>query len=96
MFKQTTAVTRMNLESLGSRAASDTEPRLWIPSEALRSDDGTPVVFVARGETVERRTVATGLEDGGAVEVLAGLSAGERVVVEGPPALADGDRVDVR
>jgi hypothetical protein len=48
---------------------------------------------VARGETVERRAVTTGLEDGGVVEVVAGVSAGERVVVEGPPALADGDRV---
>ena len=50
-------------------------------------------VFVVRGETVERRTVTTGLEDGGDVEVLAGVSAGERVVVEGPPVLASGDRV---
>ena len=73
--------------------AADAEPRLWIPSEALRSEGGGWVVFVARGETVELRPVTTGLEDGGAVEVLAGLSAGERVVVEGPPVLADGDRV---
>ena len=74
-------------------AATDAEPRLWIPSEALRSHGGGGAVFVARGETVERRAVTTGLEDGGEVEVLAGLSAGERVVIEGPPALADGDRV---
>lgn len=71
----------------------DAAPRLWIPSEALRSDGGRPVVFVIRGETVERRAVTTGLEDGGDIEVLAGVSAGERVVVEGPPALAGGDRV---
>ncbi len=79
-----------------AEAAADAEPRLWIPSEALRSEGDGRVVFVARGETVERRAVTTGLEDGGVIEVLAGLSAGERVVVEGPPALADGDRVDVR
>ncbi len=71
----------------------DAAPRLWIPSEALRSDGGRPVVFVVRGETVERRAVTTGLEDGGDIEVLAGVSAGERVVIEGPPALAGGDRV---
>lgn len=75
------------------QAVADAVPRLWIPSAALRTDGGTPVVFVARGDTVERRAVTTGLEDGGDVEVLAGVSAGERVVVEGPPALADGDRV---
>ena len=61
--------------------------------EALRSDGGRSVAFVARRNTVERRAVTTGLEEGGDVEVLAGVSAGERVVVEGPPALADGDRV---
>ena len=71
----------------------DAVPRLWIPSEALRSDSGAQVVFVARGDTVERRAVTTGLEDGGDVEVLAGVAAGEQVVVEGPPELADGDRV---
>ena len=72
---------------------ADEAPRLWIPSDALRSDGGAQVVFVARGDTVERRAVTTGLEDGGDVEVLAGLSAGELVVIEGPPELADGDRV---
>ncbi len=74
-------------------AVADAPPRLWMPAAALRSDGGTPVVFVARGETVERRAVTTGLEDGGDVEVLAGVTAGERVVIEGPAALADGDRV---
>ena len=74
-------------------AVADAAPRLWIPSAALRRDGGAEVVFVARGDTVERRAVTTGLEDGGDVEVLAGVSAGEQVVVDGPPALADGDRV---
>ena len=74
-------------------AVTDAPPRLWIPAEALRNDGGTQVVFVAHGDTVERRAVATGLEDGGDVEVLAGVAAGERVVVEGPAELADGDRV---
>ena len=76
-----------------TEVVADVAPRLWIPSAALRSDGGARVVFVARGDLVERRAVTTGLEDGGDVEVLAGVSAGERVVVEGPPALADGDRV---
>ena len=72
---------------------ADAAPRFWVPAEALRNDGGTQVVFVARGDTVERRAVTTGLEDGGDVEVLAGVAAGERVVIEGPAELADGDRV---
>ena len=74
-------------------AVVDVAPRLWIPSEALRSDGETQLVFVVRGDTVERRAVTIGLVDGGDVEVLASVSVGERVVVEGSPALADGDRV---
>ena len=74
-------------------AIVEAEPRLWIPSAALRTDGGAQVVFVARGDTVERRAVTTGLEDGGDVEVLAGLAVGEQVVVEGPAELADGERV---
>ena len=74
-------------------AVAAAPPRLWIPAAAVRGDGGTQAVFVARGETVERRAVTTGLEDGGDVEVLAGVAAGERVVIEGPPDLSDGDRV---
>ena len=74
-------------------AVAAAPPRLWIPAAAVRGAGGTQVVFVARGETVERRAVTTGLEDGGDVEVLAGVAAGERVVIEGPPDLSDGDRV---
>ena len=74
-------------------AVADAAPRLWIPAAALRGDGGARVVFVVRGGAIERRAVTTGVEDGGDVEVLAGLSAGERVVVEGPVELADGDRV---
>jgi len=45
---------------------------------------------------VERRAVRTGDARGEAVEVTGGLTAGERVVIEGPPDLADGRQVVVR
>ena len=70
-----------------------------IPREALRKDEGRDVVFVVSGETVERRavTVAAPASEGDEdALVLAGIAAGERVVVEGPPDLADGDAVEVR
>ncbi len=68
-------------------------PRLLIPEDALSSDGGQDVVFVLRGETVERRAVKISGRSGGVAEVEAGLSASDRVVVEGPEDLADGDRV---
>ncbi|MGH9334849.1 MAG: efflux RND transporter periplasmic adaptor subunit, partial [Vicinamibacteria bacterium] len=69
-----------------------------IPREALRKDDGRDVVFVINTDRVERRAVTFGEPEGESEEVvvLAGLSAGEQVVVEGPADLADGDRVEVQ
>jgi multidrug efflux pump subunit AcrA (membrane-fusion protein) len=51
---------------------------------------------VLREDRVERRAIRAGLETGDQVEVLSGLNAGDRVVVEGPPTLKDGDKVKVQ
>ena len=72
---------------------------LEVPSSALRRDNGRDVVFVVADGKVERRAVTVdGIADPGTGRsvVLAGLSAGEQVVVEGPEDLADGDAVRVR
>jgi multidrug efflux pump subunit AcrA (membrane-fusion protein) len=58
------------------------------------------VVFVVSEETIERRAVtisaAAGTVEDEDVLVLAGVAPGERVVVEGPSDLREGDRVEVR
>lgn len=70
-------------------------PRLLVPRSAVADDDGSRVVFVVRGDRVERRAVSLGGSAGERVEVVAGLRAGDRVVLEPPADLADGDRVRV-
>jgi hypothetical protein len=40
--------------------------------------------------------VKVGVEDRGQVEIVSGINAGEKVVVEGPATLADGARVKER
>jgi HlyD family secretion protein len=70
--------------------------RVSVAKTAIRTLDGKTVVFVLRDDRVERRAVRAGLEQGNEVEVLSGLSAGERVVIEGPPTLKDGDRVTIK
>ena len=69
--------------------------RLWVPVAAVQHDASQPFVFVLRGEEVERRAIGLGVEDGTEVEVTAGLAAGERIVLDAPPELANGDRVSV-
>ena len=64
-----------------------------VPKTAIRTEDNQSYAFVVVNGLVDRRAVTTGGADGDRVEVLAGLTAGERVVVSPPPTLASGARV---
>lgn len=71
-------------------------PGVTVPSAAIRRDGGSDVVWVVSGDVIERRAVntAAGVTSGSDRTVLAGLRAGERVVVEGPENLAPGMRIE--
>ena len=72
-------------------------PAVIVPKAAVRSADGKTIVFVLASEDrVERRAVKIGLETGDQVEIVSGVRAGERVVVDGPQTLKDGDKVKVQ
>jgi len=47
-------------------------------------------------ERAERRAVTVGAAQGDHVEVISGLNAGDRIVVDGHDGLADGTRVKER
>jgi HlyD family secretion protein len=66
-----------------------------IPAEAVKDEAGTSVVFVIRGETVERRAVKLGDARGNQVQVVAGLSGGEQVALGELAKLADGARIEI-
>lgn len=66
------------LETQTSRAA------VAIPQEAIVTDNGQPVAFVLlHGELFQKRVLELGIRDGDLVEVLSGVSPGERVVTQG-------------
>lgn len=69
---------------------------MLVPKSAIRTEGSSAVVFVVRGEVVERRAVQTGGADGDRIEVRAGLQAGERVVVTPPAELVDGSKIAVQ
>jgi len=71
-------------------------PSVIVPKAAVKSADGKSVVFVLNEDRVERRAIKLGLENGDQVEVLSGVRAGERVVVDGPATLKDGDKVKIQ
>jgi multidrug efflux pump subunit AcrA (membrane-fusion protein) len=79
-----------------TREADDTPvASIRVPTAVLRREQDRDVVFVVHGDRVERRAVSA-LIVGDTATISAGLRAGERVVAEGPPDLADGQRVELR
>jgi hypothetical protein len=86
------------LNERAAAAPGDAPPRarLLVPKAAVRAQNGASVIFVVHGDRAERRAVKVGVEDKGQIEVVSGINAGDRVVVEGPPTLEDGARVKER
>lgn len=65
-----------------------------VPVTAVGSGpDGTSVMKVA-GDSVQRVVVQTGIRDGGWVEILSGLAAGDVVVTKAGAFVRDGDRIN--
>ena len=67
-----------------------------VPQTAVRTDGGQTVVFVVEDEIVDRRAVSVGRSIGTDVEVMAGVTVGDRVVVSETDGLSDGQRVKVK
>lgn len=87
-------VTFLREDAASAEAAS--KPTALVPKSAVRSSGGTSHVFVVRGDVVERRAIQTAGTDGDRLEVAAGLSAGDRVVIAPPESLGDGARITVK
>lgn len=67
-----------------------------VPREAVFTRGKGRYVFVAEGKNARLRAVATGISDAYNVEVLSGLTEGERVIVGFPANLRDRARIAVR
>ena len=71
-------------------------PVTLVPKSVIRTEGERSYAFVVSSAgIVDRRAVTTGGTDGDRLEVVAGLAAGERVVVSPPPELASGNVVSV-
>lgn len=83
---------------LGAQPEQPTASRaaVTVPRAAVRRVGDKDVVFVVREGVVERRAIGLSAATGDEAVVLSGLAAGERVVIEGPADLKDGDKVAVK
>ena len=77
-------------------SAPAARPVTLVPKGAIKADGKQSYVFVVANDRVDRRAVTTGGADGDRVEILAGLSTGERVVVSPPAELSAGSLVVTR
>ena len=71
MFANVQIVTELN------RAA------ISIPQSAVLNDEGKSIVFVAEGNGYKKRQVQSGIQNNDRVEIIDGLTAGDKVVVKG-------------
>jgi len=72
------------------------QPALTVPSQAIVYREGKPGVYVIDGsDRVRFQSVTTGGRNDQALAVTSGLTAGQRVVVQGAGFLGDGDLIRV-
>ena len=71
-----------------------TRETLAVPVTAVGSNGAEITVMAVRDGTVSRVVITTGIRDGGWVEVLTGLTAGDSIVAKAGAFVADGDRIN--
>lgn len=84
--------------SFFAEAAASGEPvaaGVSLPLDAVLTTGSNGIVYVIRGDHVERRAVKLGATGGSGLLVLSGLTAGERVAAGGLSRLTDGAKVRI-
>ncbi|MGE5320488.1 MAG: efflux RND transporter periplasmic adaptor subunit [Hyphomicrobiaceae bacterium] len=69
---------------------------LVVPEQAIVLRPAGAVIYVVENGVAHARTVKTGIDREGIVEILEGVKAGETVAVDGAALLSDGAKVGVR
>jgi RND family efflux transporter MFP subunit len=76
-----------------AEAGTAARHQVLIPKSAVTEQGGHDVVFIVRGDRAERRAVTVGDADGDSVFVSAGLTAGEKIILNPPADLTDSRRI---
>ena len=79
-----------------SKKNGDTRPAIVVPKNAVRDENGQKIVYLVKDNKTERRAVTLGGNRGTDAEVLAGVSVGDTLVVNGPANLHDGQAVEIK
>jgi len=79
-----------------SRKDVATAPAILVPQGAIRDEEGKKVVYLIKENKTERRAITQGGNRGTDTEVIAGVAAGDTVVVNGPSNLHDGQSIQIK
>ncbi len=80
----------------GDKQATKAPAGVMVPQSAVRDNGGEKIVFLLKGNQVERHAVKVGTANGGQLQILAGLTPGDTVVVAGPSDLKDGETIAIK
>ncbi len=78
------------------KAPAKSSSAFLVPQNAIRDEGGQKVVYVVKDKRAERRVIKIGSNVGANAEVLAGITAGDSVVVHGPAELHDSETVKIQ
>ena len=81
-----------SVDGVGDKPAP-TGGTVVIPQSAVQTTDGRTRVWVVRDGRVERRAVTVGQTSGDESTIAAGLNGGEKVVINPPATLAEGQKI---
>ena len=65
-----------------------------VPAAAVFRDNSRDAVWVVRGGIASKRTVVLGAQGDASVQVVSGVSVGDRIVVKGADKVTEGQRVE--
>lgn len=80
----------------GAKDAPAAQATTLVPKAAVQTENDQTVAYVVQGDTAARHAVRVGGTDGDRLEVLAGLRAGDRVILTPPKDIKDGAKIIVK
>ena len=86
---------RPGMFAQGSVSASSRQG-VVVPKDAVVSDGENEVVYVANGNTVQKKVVQVGIQTDTTAEIKSGVSSGDTVVVAGQTGLKDGGKITIK
>ena len=84
---------KVAFQSSGADKVATAQSNVVVPKAAVQNSDNHDIVWVVREGRTERRAVTVAQANGDESTIAAGLTGGEKVVVNPPSGLTDGTRV---